>query len=133
MKVAIPYDNGAIFPHFGRCAQFKVYTIAQGRVQSSYLLPAGGEGHGAKASALLNDGVDALICGGIGDGARALLYQVGVTLYPGVTGEADLRAEELAQGELDFDVQAAQPPADGHDCSSCQASDRCTGGSCRLG
>ena len=30
MKIAIPYQNGQVFPHFGHAPQIKIYTIEIG-------------------------------------------------------------------------------------------------------
>ena len=52
MKVAIPYEAGQVFQHFGHSAAFMVYEIEAGKVVSSTLLPTNGSGHGALAGLL---------------------------------------------------------------------------------
>lgn len=52
MKVAIPYEAGQVFGHFGHSAAFMVYEIEAGKVVSSTLLPTNGSGHGALAGLL---------------------------------------------------------------------------------
>ena len=42
MKVAIPYEAGQVFGHFGHSAAFMVYEIEAGKVVSSTLLPTNG-------------------------------------------------------------------------------------------
>ena len=66
MKIAATYENGNIFPHFGKTEQFKVYETEGGKVLSSEVVPTNGTGHGALAGFLKERGVEALICGGIG-------------------------------------------------------------------
>ena len=66
MKVAICYENGLVFQHFGHTQQFKVYDIADGKISHSEVVDTNGQGHGALADVLKDLGVDALICGGIG-------------------------------------------------------------------
>ena len=73
MKIAVTYENGQVFQHFGHCEQFKLYDAADGAVTSSQVVSAVGSGHGALAGFLQSHGVDALICGGIGAGARGTL------------------------------------------------------------
>ena len=68
MKIAVTYENGQVFQHFGHCEQFKLYDAADGAVTSSQVVSAAGSGHGALAGFLQSHGVDALICGGIGAG-----------------------------------------------------------------
>ena len=70
MIVAVTYENGMVFQHFGHTAQFKLYMVENNAVQESRLLPTGASGHGALASLLQAAGVNTLICGGIGAGAK---------------------------------------------------------------
>ena len=106
MKLAICYENGLVFQHFGHTKQFKVYEIDNGTILTSQVVDTNGQGHGALAFVLQELGVDALICGGIGGGARVALAQAGVRLYPGCTGSADANAIAFAQGTLDYDPNA---------------------------
>ena len=103
MKIAVTYDeNGQVFQHFGHCPQFKFYEVEDGRILSSEVISAGGSGHGARAGFLKSHGADTLICGGIGGGARTALSQAGITLYPGVVGDADQAVGALISGGLSF-------------------------------
>lgn len=102
MRIAVTYENGEIFQHFGHTEQFKIYDVEDGKIISSEVVDAGGSGHGALAGVLSALKVDALICGGIGGGAQMALSDVGIRLYGGVSGNADAAAEALAAGELDF-------------------------------
>ena len=103
MKIAVTYENGKIFQHFGHTEHFKVYDVEDGQVKSSAILDSGETGHGALATLLKDGGVAALICGGIGGGAQNALAQAGITLYAGVTGGADEAVQALltlsAKGE----------------------------------
>lgn len=103
MKIAVTYENGNIFQHFGHTERFKVYEVQEGKIVSDEVISAEGFGHGALAGFLRNLGVDALICGGIGGGARLALQEAGIELYGGVTGPADDAAAALAAGTLSYD------------------------------
>ena len=103
MKLAVTYENGQVFQHFGHCEQFKVYSVEEGSVRSSQVVSAAGSGHGALAGFLQNLGVDTLICGGIGGGARTALAQAGIELYPGASGNADEAVDALLKGNLAYD------------------------------
>ena len=70
MKIAVTYDNGEIFQHFGHTETFKVYEVEDGKVVSSELIGSNGSGHGALAGLLSGQAVDVLICGGIGQARR---------------------------------------------------------------
>ena len=102
MKIAVTYEDGNIFQHFGHTQQFKVYEIRDGAVTASQVVSTGSSGHGALAGLLYALQVDTLICGGIGGGAQAALAQAGIRLYGGVSGSADEAVAALLAGKLDF-------------------------------
>ena len=107
MKIAVTYEEGQVFQHFGHTEQFKVYEVQDGKVLGSQVRSAEGSGHGALAGLLKSWGVDALLCGGIGGGARMALQEAGIALYGGVQGSADAAVEALLTGKLEFDPNAA--------------------------
>lgn len=100
MKVAVTYENGNIFQHFGRTEFFKVYEVEDGQIISSEVIGSNGVGHGALAGLLSDQAVDVLICGGIGGGAQAALEEAGVRLCAGAEGDADQAVEAYLKGEL---------------------------------
>lgn len=106
MKIAVTYENGNVFQHFGHTAQFKLYDVENGAVVSSEVVDTNGSGHGALAGLLAQQGVDCLICGGIGGGAQMALAEAGIRLYAGCSGDADQRVAELLNGTLQFAQEA---------------------------
>lgn len=118
MKIAVTYENGQVFQHFGHCENFKIYETEGEEIKSSEVVSAIGSGHGALAGFLKDHGVDTLICGGIGAGARNALAEIGITLYPGVSGEADANVEALLKGNLVFnpDTMCNHHHEGGHTC-----------------
>ena len=94
MRLAVPFDHGQIYGHFGRTAQFKLYDVTDGRIVSSAIVDTMGSGHGALAGFLKAYAVDALICGGIGAGARLALAEAGIRLYPGAEAAALIKDQE---------------------------------------
>lgn len=103
MKIAVTYEDGQVFQHFGHTEQFKVYEVEDKKIVSSEVVGTNGQGHGALAGFLFGGGVDVLICGGIGGGARAALAEAGIKLYPGSSGDADAQVEAFLAGNLDYD------------------------------
>ena len=103
MKIAVPFEDGQVFQHFGRSAQFKFYEAENGQLLRTEVIPTNGQGHGALAGLLAQSGVDTLICGGIGGGAQMALAQAGIKLYGGVSGEADAAVAALLTGNLGYD------------------------------
>ena len=100
MRIAVTYENGNVFQHFGHTETFKVYEVEEGKVVSSELIGSNGSGHGALASLLNDKGIDVLICGGIGGGAQNALAERGIELCAGASGNTDEAVEAYLRGEL---------------------------------
>ena len=101
MKIAVTYDNGEIFQHFGKTESFKIYEVEDNKVVSSEVIGSNGTGHGALAGLLAEQGVNVLICGGIGGGAQTALTEAGIDLCAGVQGNVDEVVETYLKGELE--------------------------------
>ena len=114
MRIAVTYENGQIFQHFGHTAQFKVYNVEDGKIVSSQIMDTMGSGHGALAGLLSALKVDVLICGGIGGGAQNALAQAGIKLFGGVKGDADAAVESFIAGNLLYDPDAKCDHHDHH-------------------
>ena len=139
MKIAVTYDNGNIFQHFGRTESFKVYDVEDNKVVSSEVIGSNGVGHGALAGLLADRAVDVLICGGIGGGAQQALADAGVELVAGAEGDAEQAVEAYLKGEListgancdhhhHEDGHSCGDHGDGHSCGSGGCGDSCGGG-----
>ena len=102
MRIAVTYENGQIFQHFGHTEAFKIYDVENGTVHNAVVVPTNGSGHGALAGFLSENGVDTLICGGIGGGAQMALATAGIQLYGGVAGDADEAVQALLAGTLGY-------------------------------
>ena len=100
MKIAVTYDNGMVFQHFGHTQQFKLYEVENGAVQKAQVIDTQGSGHGALAGFLAEYGVDTLLCGGIGAGAQNALAMAGIQLYGGISGDADEAVRAFLAGNL---------------------------------
>ncbi len=100
MRIAVTYENGQIFQHFGHTEAFKVYDVAEGKIISSQVVSTNGSGHGALAEVLHTLNADVLICGGIGGGAQMALASLGILRFGVVSGNADEAVEALLAGQL---------------------------------
>ena len=130
MKIAVTYDNGNIFQHFGKTEFFKVYEVEDNKVVSGEVMGSNGTGHGALAGLLAEQDVDVLICGGIGGGAQAALQEAGIELYAGASGDADEAVETYLRGELvSSGANCNHHHEDGHSCGGHEDGHSC-GGSC---
>ena len=121
MKIAVTYENGQIFQHFGHTEQMKIYEVENNEVVSSEVVSTNGSGHGALAGFLKAHGVDVLICGGIGGGAQMALADADIKLYGGCSGEADRAVENYLNKTLMYNPNVRCDHHDhdhehGHDC-----------------
>lgn len=121
MKIAVTYDNGEVFQHFGRTESFKICEVENGAVIRSEVVWTDGNGHGALAGFLKTRGVDVLICGGMGGGAKAALAQADIRVFGGVLGSADQAVADYLAGSLQGDPNAQcshHDHSEGHVCGS---------------
>ncbi len=106
MKIAVTYENGKIFQHFGHTEQFKIYeTDGQNNITATQILNTNGTGHGALAQLLKENNINVLICGGIGGGARNALAEAQIELFGGVEGDADKAVENYLKGTLSYNPE----------------------------
>lgn len=100
MIVAVAYENGNVFGHFGHTKFFKLYYIEDKKVTNSQIIPTNSSGHGALGLFLKEHNVNTLIVGGIGGAAQNIIRANGIKLFGGVTGNADKAVEQLLNDEL---------------------------------
>ncbi len=132
MKIAVTYENGEIFQHFGHTEYFKIYEVQEGKILSSQVIGTNGSGHGALAQVLQDLGVEVLICGGIGGGAQMALQMAGIRLFGGVCGNADAAVEALLAESLHYnpDVRCDHHDhehGEGHTCGNHGCGGSCHG------
>lgn len=138
-KIAVTYDNGNVFQHFGRTEAFKVYEIEDGKVVSSEVIQSNGVGHGALAGLLKDHTIDVLICGGIGGGAATALADCGIEICAGAQGDTDEVIESYLKGELvsagvncdhHGEGHSCGHHEDGHSCGGHEEEESCSTGGC---
>ena len=132
MRIAVTYENGQVFQHFGHTEEFKIYEVEDGKVTGTEIIGSNGSGHSALAVLLDERKIDVLICGGIGGGAQAALAERGIELCAGAEGDADQAVEAYLRGELVNTGANCDHHGEGHDCheNSCGEHD-CGHGDCR--
>ena len=134
MKIAVTYDNGEVFQHFGKTESFKIYNVEDNTVVSSEIIGSNGTGHGALAGLLAEHGINVLICGGIGGGAQAALTEAGIELCAGAQGNTDQVVEAYLKGELESSGVNCDHHhhEEGHSCGDHESGHSC-GDSCGSG
>ena len=132
-RIAVTYDNGQVFQHFGRTEVFKVYEVEDGRVADSQIIESNGIGHGALAGLLAENTIDVLICGGIGGGAVAALEECGIEICAGAQGDVDAVVEAYLKGELESAGVTCNHHGEGHSCGDHEEGHSCGNGGCHGG
>lgn len=117
-RIAVTYDNGQVFQHFGKTENFKVYEVEDNKIISSEVIGSNGAGHGALAGLLSENKIDVLICGGIGGGAQAALAENGIELCAGASGDVDAVVESYLKGELVNAGVTCNHHGEGHSCGN---------------
>ena len=130
MKIAVTYDNGEVFQHFGKTENFKVYEVEDNKIISSEVISSNGSGHGALAGVLADQGVNVLICGGLGGGAQTALAEAGIEVCAGAAGDTDKAVQDYLDGTLeDAGVTCDHHHEEGHSCGDHEEGHSC-GGDC---
>ncbi len=132
-RIAVTYDNGQVFQHFGHTEMFKIYEVEEGKVINSEVIQANGVGHGALAGLLSDNTIDVLICGGIGGGAMAALEEAGIEVCAGAEGDTDAVVEAYLKGELTSTGVNCDHHGEGHTCGDHGEGHSCGGGGCHGG
>jgi len=52
MNIAVTYENGNVFQHFGHTEKFKIYSVEDGKIVGSMVVDNNGSGHGVPAEFL---------------------------------------------------------------------------------
>ena len=111
MKLAVAYENGEVFAHFGRTENFLVYEIDGGTINSRELKSSNGMSHGELVGLLASWNIDVLFVGGIGSHAIDLLNAKVIDVYTGVSGDPEKNVIDYLNGKLIYD------PTMVHQCS----------------
>ena len=131
MRIAVTYEAGQIFQHFGHTENFKLYDVQDGKVIDSKVVGTNGSGHDALAVLLSECDVNVLICGGIGGGAQVALAEAGIQLYGGVSGDADAAVEAFLKQELNYNPDVkCNHHGEGHEHHGNCGNGGCGGGHC---
>ena len=127
-RIAVTYDNGQVFQHFGRTEAFKVYEVEDDKVINSEIVESNGVGHGALAGLLADNTIDVLICGGIGGGAMVALEERSIEVCAGAQGDTDEVVEAYLKGELETAGVTCDHHGENHSCGDHEEGHLCGGG-----
>jgi Uncharacterized conserved protein len=100
MKVAIATEGSLVSEHFGRCENFTVYEVENGKVLGKELVNTQDHQRGALSGFLNELGVNVVLSGGAGAGAVQKLNQLGIELFTGIQGRIEDVLNSYLKGEL---------------------------------
>ena len=131
MRIAVAYDQGEIYGHFGHCDTFAVYEYGEYVSDCTKTLVDASDrhGHAAMAELMQSLGVDAVLCGNMGGEGKALLLSMGIVPVVGYSGDADTAADLLVTGQLPVSPGGGC----GGGCGGCSGHDSEGGCSCGCG
>ncbi|AEF96019.1 NifB/NifX family molybdenum-iron cluster-binding protein [Methanotorris igneus] len=106
MKIAIPTENGKISPHFGRCEEFVIVEIEDGKIKNKEIVEntarGGMHGVGTTAASIVgNYNVDILIVQNIGPKAYDVFKKLGIDVYKCNTSSIDECVKLFLEGKLE--------------------------------
>lgn len=111
MKVAISTDSGYVSAHFGRCPEFTILEINDGKIISKEIIPNPGHQPGFLPEYFEQMGINAVIAGGGGGRAQMLFAEKNIQFVLGVTGKIDEVVDKLCKGELEGGESLCHPGA----------------------
>ena len=101
-KIAVPTRDGRIDDHFGHCDHYTIYTVEEKKVIATETLPSP-QGCGCKsniAPVLHNMGVEVMLAGNMGEGAKNVLGRNNIAVIRGCSGSTDALVEAYLRGEV---------------------------------
>ena len=116
MKIAVPTRDSRVDDHFGHCDHYTIYTIENNTITATETLPSP-QGCGCKsgiASELAAMGVEVMLAGNMGEGAKNKLSSAGIRVVRGCSGDVEVLVKTYLRGFV-FDSGIT---CDHHECHS---------------
>ena len=101
MKIAISTDGDFISSHFGRCPEYTILDIENGKVTKREVIENPGHHPGFLPQFLKERGVNCIIAGGMGMRAKDLFSEAKIDTILGVEGKIQDAIDKLLAGTLE--------------------------------
>ena len=111
MKYAISTDEDYVSGHFGRCPEFTILDIEDGKVISREVIENPGHQPGFLPQFLKEKGVGCIISGGMGPRAKELFSEAKIDTILGVDGKIQDVIDKLLSGTLKGGEDICKPGA----------------------
>jgi predicted Fe-Mo cluster-binding NifX family protein len=109
MKVAISTDGQYVSPHFGRCPEFTILEIKEGKLINKETIKNPGHHPGYLPQYLGKNGVSYIVAGGMGMRAKELFQQANIDTVLGVEGKIDEVVSKIMDGSLEGGESICNP------------------------
>ena len=109
MRIAISTDGDFVSPHFGRCPLFTIIDIEDGKMVKKETVDNPGHQPGFIPQFLHQQGVQYIICGGMGMRATGFFDELGIQAIVGINGRIDEVIEKLQKGTLEGGESLCKP------------------------
>jgi predicted Fe-Mo cluster-binding NifX family protein len=117
MKLAISTEGNRVAEHFGRCPEYTIVRIENGKVKDKVVVPNPGHEPGFLPAFLSRMGVGCIIAGGMGPRAQGLFAGEKIETVVGVGGTVDQAVEQYLAGTLEGGASCCDHGSEGHhDC-----------------
>lgn len=117
MKIAMPYLDGKLNPHFGTSREFIVFDSVKGNITDKKIITNEiMHNHGGIAQILKAEGANVIIAGGIGKPMAQALEQAGFGVLTGASGDAEQVAKDFLNGTLVTGAAQCSCGDHGHGC-----------------
>lgn len=102
MKIAVPTREGVVDNHFGHCDHYTIFTINDGEIKMKEILPSP-QGCGCKSGVvfvLRQKGVQVMLAGNMGEGAKNVLQSQDIKVIRGCSGDIDELVKNYIAGNI---------------------------------
>jgi len=110
MKIAVAKSGEVISEHFGHSEGFEIFEVVEKTISPSSFLSSPVHEHGSLPKFLVDQHVDVLIAGGLGQGAVTKLSDAGIDVVRGITGNPTEAVKKFVDGVL----ESTGTPCSGH-------------------
>lgn len=111
MKLAISTDHGTVSAHFGRCPEFTIVEIENGKLKNKEIIPNPGHQPGFLPQFLHDRGVTRMVAGGMGQRAQGLFAEKGIETVVGISGSIEETIKSILAGTLKGGESLCKPGA----------------------
>ncbi len=100
MKIAVASDEGKVSLHFGRCSEYRVFYVEEGKITKQEILENPGHEPGLLPKYLAGHEINCIIAGGMGPRAENLFGNYNIKAVTGSFGNIDDVVNSYLNGTL---------------------------------